>query len=259
MPEKELYNEIKADEEIKSNFNPSLPIEKYDRFFQSGVLNPKGKIDFSGLGIDKLNWKRLTALTSFSSLDGFYVRGVGATTVSVGFLGTMLRSGAIANDFTYLNIANPSIPNITSYKNPLFQITAKVADQSFAEGFFGIYIGSGWPLDNAAGVEYIGFHLKNDQAYAVSRKNGIANNSTSLGLGSLEISDFRNYRFEVESTSANLTKIKFYVNEILKAEQITNLPASLESADIFLGVRNWNNGGQQDVNLLNLLYSQDFS
>lgn len=255
--DKILQNEIKADEDIKSNFNPSLPIEKYDRFFQSGVLNPKGKIDFSEVGIDKLNWKRLTALTSFSSLDGFHIRGIGSTTVSVGFLGTMLRSGNVANDFTYLNIEDPTIPNITSYKNSLFQVTVKVVDPSFAEGFLGIYIGSGWPMDNTAGVEYVGFSLKNNEAYAVSRKNGVVNNSTPLGVG-ISISDFRNYRFEIESTSANLTKIKFYVNEILKAEQISNLPNSLESADIFLGVKNWNAGGNQDLNLLNLLYSQDF-
>ena len=118
-------------------------------------------------------------------------------------------------------------------------------------GFVGIAQGSGtyWTLDDGVGTSYFGFSLKSGYSYAVSRKNGETINSTQIGAS---IDSFQNYRAEFTATA-----IYFYRNNVLVATHTTNLP-SMDTADIYMGVKNFDDGGEQTMQLVNMLFSQDF-
>jgi hypothetical protein len=218
------------------------------------VLNIKGDIT-----VDSLTWGRLTGITNFETLDGFSTKGVGSSVFTPYFLGTFIQSGGTNNNYAVL-YANPvgmgGGISIASFKNPTMAVVCRIYDGDYAEAFIGIGNVAGWPLSNAADDNYIGFSLKSNSIKAVSRKTGTATNSTTI-TGYPDV--YHNYRFEVTANGSGVvSQVKFYLDGVLVATHTTNLPDLIEEGDIFMGVKNWNNGGQQGMSLINLLYIQDF-
>ena len=201
--------------------------------------------------VEKLAWDKILITSEFESLDGWHKGGIGAYTMTVVLGGTKIRTGNNDGDTAYIACVPPlgmgENPNFDN--KPSMQVRVAVMDNDFAEG----HIHIGFPGFQVTNEDYIGFKLIGGNIYAVCRAGGA--NETSVDItGGLYSGSFHDYKVVWNS----INNVEFYIDGVLKTTITTNIPyGDNQEAAIFIGVRNYNDGGGQSLGVLRAIYQED--
>jgi len=207
------------------------------------------------IGSGEVNFSHFTAnhkfiFTTFDSLDGWHVGGVGTPVRTCVLGGSKLETSGTDGDTSYI-CASPNYgfgdnPNFDSL--PFAQALIKIMDTDYAETHFHI----GYQGFQAAGHDYIGFLFDQAKVYAVCRESSSGETKSEITTPPDPL-DPHVYRIVYVSSS----KVDFYIDDVLLKTITTNIPISNnEDSCIFLGVKNSHDGGEQTIGIYHALYQE---
>lgn len=247
-----LIAEHNADEEAHLGVGESLASHKaaeiIDHLAASVIAD---KIKDMELSFIKFSADHSFIFTTFDSLDGWHVGGVGTPVHTCVLGGTKLETSAANNDTSYIS-ASPTYgfgetPNFDEH--PIAQALIKLMDKANAETHFHI----GYQGFQVAGHDYVGFLFNQNKVYAVCRNSSTGETKSEIATPP-EPENPHIYRIVYVSSS----KVEFYIDGVLLKTITTNIPiGNNEDSCIFLGVKNSHNAGEQTIGVFHALYEEE--
>lgn len=244
MSIKEYRNEEKQEE----------PIEiKTLKILNADVINPQIRNISGGSKLSQFFDKQIVN-TSFESLDGWSDSGDGGA--SLARLGGMsVQTGN--SSFSYRELRDEIFGGDGInfiHKNPVFECVLAISQISNQKIYFGmgiLAIGDGTD-------EGCGFKIEDSTLYAVTiNSNGATSNESLADISqNITLTKSNIYRVEMNSSSK---EVKFYINGVLKAIHITNIPDENNGPILMNFYIKTKDNTNKTLYIRNVLFYQDFN
>ncbi len=213
--------------------NLNIPQEKYLTELETRALFESMLLNFS---LDKnVNFKKVSGrgnferndfhwITLFESIDGYQSAGA---TVIAGEV-TLATNGVLYNEANLLKLPTYNFNQLTWNKDRKLRTQIKF-DNTIQQD---IHI----TIGNTGTLEHIGFYIVDNAMYACCC-DGSTHNIVNIGTLSAA-----SYAFEIRYTAG--AKAEHYVNDVLKATLVNNLPSGINFANRVLYISIKDTGAQ---------------